>query len=251
MKSTNILLAQGSGKLGGIVVQQDKHGEMVIRERIYRKPARSALQIEQQIQFKADSQSWKMLSEQGRQSYRQLAAQMTGKTGKPMQGSNCYASITATRALMGLDPLPIAPALPLQSPMTPSSGVSLAAVNADGVFSLLLVSEGAAAPFLLEASPAVSAGVASFKASAFRICETLGTLSAPQMDITSAFLDCFAAAPAGTQVAIRLTPLTETGFRGTPKVYAASVASSAEAMTADLEARQAKAPRRGQLKRAA
>jgi len=151
--------------------------------------------------------------------------------------------------LQGLPPLEIAPALLLQNPALPSS-LLLTAVN-DGTFALTINSAGFDGPVLLEACAWTSAGVSYFNASAFRVCGVLNGLNTGRTPITVEFTALFDVPPAGSQVVIRLTPLTETGFRGAASVLSASVAASAEAMQEDLETRQAGQGRRTVLRLAA
>jgi len=249
MKGSNPFLKGMSGAFGNYVVTQ--HGsQTIVRQRVMTNPTRTQAQVEAQIRFKAISQGFKMLSEAGRQSYRDLGARIPGKSGKPMSGSNCYATITATRALQGLPPLEMAPSPVLQNPMLPPS-LLLTAVNDGSTFGLIINSSGFNGPVLLEACAWTSAGVSYFNAAAFRVCAVLNALDVGNTPISSEFLALFSVPPAGSQVAIRLTPLTETGFRGAASVFTASVAATAEAMQDDLETRQAGQGRRTVLRLAA
>jgi len=248
MKGSNPLLKGLSGAVGNFVVTQSG-SQTIVRQRVMTNPTRTQAQVDHQIRFKAISQAFKMLTEAGRQSYRDLGARMAGKSGKPMSGGNCYATITATRALQGLPPLEIAPSPALLNPALPSS-LLLTAVN-DGTFALDISSAGFNGPVLLEACAWTSVGVSYFSTSAFRVCGVLNGLNTGHTPITSEFLSLFSVPPAGSQVAVRLTPLTATGFRGAASVFTASVAATAEAMQADLETRQAGQGRRTVLRLAA
>ena len=244
MKGSNPLLSGMSGKVGNYVIVQSGD-KTIVRQRKMDNSSNTQSQAEHRMQFKATSQGWKTLTEAGRQSYRDLGLRMTGKSGKALTGANCYSSITSTRALLGLPPLATAPALPPQSPMLPSPLF----VTAASVRSFLLLAHSAAAtgPFLVEAAPYVSAGVASFPKNAFRVCGVLASLMANATDITQLYLSLFTSPPVGAQVAVRLTPLTQTGFRGTAIVSTSFVAATQKEMNADLEERRAKKGRKTQL----
>lgn len=249
MKGSNPLLKGMSGAFGNFVVTQ--HGsQTIVRQRVMTNPTRTQAQVNHQIQFKAISQAFKMLTDAGRQSYRDLGARMASKSGRPLSGGTCYAKITATRALQGLPPLEMAPSPALQNPMLPPS-LLLTAVNDGSTFGLIINSSGFNGPVLLEACAWTSAGVSYFNAAAFRVCAVLNGLNTGHTPITSQFTALFSVPPAGSQVVIRLTPLTATGFRGAASVFTASVAATAEAMQEDLETRQAGQGRRTVLRLAA
>ena len=156
-----------------------------------------------------------------------------------MTGKNLYVSISTTQRLQGEVSTDLCPPAPAELPILPSP-LFLSAYNDGTTFALLAHSDGMASPVICEAIQAVSAGVLVFKARDFRVVTVSNLLPTPTLNLAFAYSVKYGSPPAGSQLAVRLTPVTATGYRGTPVIYSVFVAASQAEMDAYVAREYAK-----------
>lgn len=237
MKAQNPLINGTRGTINDMTYRQ-VNGSTIGGKKPYLKDPQTEAQVAARASFQQGTQTWETISPEGRDSYAQQAAQMLGKSGKPMTGKNLYVSISTTRRLQGETALDICPDAPAGLPILPS--LFLSGYHDATTFVLLAHSNGLNSPVICEAIQAVSAGVLVFKARDFRVVTVSTQLPTPTFNLAPAFSLKFGTPRAGSQIAVRLTPVTATGYRGTPVIYSVFVAATQEEMDAHVAAEHAK-----------
>ena len=236
MKSTSPLFNQGKGKLGNYVASY-RGDQSIISARVFDKPASSDAQKSQQAVFGGTSSQYKhLLTPEQRQKWIDLGSKMRSKTGKPLSGANAFSSVNGTLAILGADPL-------MDAPFDVPYIANLPGVEVDGQstpsgagFLLKLLSAAYTGRILVEATPFLSAGLSKIPASFFRILGTREGLLAASTDITALYVAKFGSVPSSSQIAVRLTVITDDGFRGTTLTTAGFVAlATAEAALPETE----------------
>ena len=237
MKTQNPTMNGTRGTINDVTYRQ-VNGTTIGGKKPFLNDPQTEAQVAARASFQQGTQSWKTISPEGRASYAQQAATMLGKSGKPMTGKNLYVSISTTRRLQNESATELCPPAPQALPILPS--LFLSAYHDGTTFVLLAHSNGLGSPVICEAIQAVSAGVLVFKARDFRVVTVSNLLPTPTLNLAPAFALKFGTPPAGSQIAVRLTPVTATGYRGTPVIYSVFVAATQAEMDAHVARELAK-----------
>lgn len=168
------------------------------------------------------STTWVQLSASDRQSWNNLGQTYSPPTvdGKPRPkttstGVAVYKALNTQRLQMGQSLLTSAPQMP--EPVVPLGAFTLAAFHTGsqtGAFVFNLESGGYTGQIKVLASPGLSPGITKFRPSQMRQIAILSGLELGNTSLTASYAARFRAPAAGMQIALKLIPISASGFMG-------------------------------------
>lgn len=224
-RGSNPLLSKLSGNLGDYSVAQ-VNGQPVLRARPTSSGAESEAQSRQRALVGSLAQTWKTLSPTQKNGWLLLGAQMTDAKGRALTGFQAFIMVNTTLGTIGSAYVMDAPASPTPPPALPPVLMLQARQTVTSPFSLILSSPAYAGRVLISGASSVLAGRDSLIASAFKpLGQQVGLGTGT--NLTALYVARFGIPALGMKVALRLTPVTDAGFRGIPRMIMAVVASQA------------------------
>ncbi len=214
-RGKNALLNKLSGTLGDFVVVPTGRGS-VLRTLPARRKAQSELQSRQRALVGGLAQTWRMAGPVVQNGWLLIGREMADRDGKALNGFQAFLKVNTTLAALGEDFVMEAPGTVDAPPMLPPV-LLLTAGGEGGSFRLTLDAPGYAGRVLVQGASPVLAGIEVFSDKAFKPLGVLDGLGAGT-DLTGLYVGKFKTPLAGAKVAIRLVPVTETGFRGVERV---------------------------------
>ena len=154
-----------------------------------------------------------------------LNAQQT-RTGKhKLHPSNAFVTLNSARLACGLPILADAPADLSAPPLLPPITVQTRAAATDAAFTLTLACTGYSHAVQILAAPPAPAGKPTFPDSAFSVIGFLpGLASGDATDIALLYQNAYGTPEPGSQIALKLVAVAESGLRLTPLVLVGIVA---------------------------
>ncbi len=179
--------------------------------------------------FSNSAQTYRTLSQAQQNGWISLGAQMSklddlGAT-RVLSGNQAFSALNNTLQNLGLPLLMDPPNRPM--PPTPLPEFTLVAERDAGSgseFSLVVQSDAYTGKIIVKATRAVSPGVNKFKKSAFRQIEVVPGLSAGSTSLTAGYMALYGPPPLGEKIALELTPVSNSGFKGSPTLVYTIVA---------------------------
>jgi hypothetical protein len=217
----NSLLDDVSGKFGDNVFARNPSG-LYLRKNIPPDQPNSERQMTIRDRFGVFASRWATLTEDQRVGWNGLASQIT-KTGKygdlyNPTGHRLYIALNATRgefALAELDdaPLAIEPIVPLAG-FDPTALVTAAPAIE---FKLGAAATALGSRLLVYATEPMSAGRSVIPDASFRLIGTANTADLLNADIGALYDAKFGVPAGGVKIGVKVIPVSESGFQGTPQ----------------------------------
>jgi hypothetical protein len=217
----NSLLDDVSGKFGDNVFARNPSG-LYLRKLVDPDQPNSERQMYVRDRFSVFASRWATITEEQRAGWNDLAGQIT-KTGKygdlyNPTGHRLYIALNATRgefALAALDdaPLAIEPTVPVAD-FAPTLNVTLAG---ELEFKLGADATALASKLLVFATEPMSPGRSAIPDASFRLTTTAATGDALNLNLGEAYESKFGVPAGGVKVGVKIIPVSDSGFQGTPQ----------------------------------
>ncbi len=210
------------GSVGDTTYSRGRNGLYARKKTVPTQP-RSTAQRQVHARFTAITQGYRALSDAQQAAWRALGAQMsrTDSLGiaYTLTGGQAYASVNGLLGTLGTAPVSDAPAEAATAPPLPA--VTLTANRSGTPTGALAMPLTAATAYngvnvQVYATPPLSAGVHFISDGIYRLIEVAVNLPAAPLDLASAYAAKFGSPPVGSRVAVKLVPVTATGFAGSP-----------------------------------
>lgn len=222
------IVTGASGSVGGTTYAKNRNG-LYFRAKTAPTQPRTPAQDSVRAAFTGSAQAWRGLSEAQRAGWRALGAQVTTTDSlgqsSTLTGAQMHLSLNAVLATTGASPIQDAPSQPESLAALPA--ITLEAARAggpNGAFSLLVRSTAYAGKVQVYATPPVSAGRSAFGSSGFRLLEVADGLQNGGTAITDAYAAKYGPPTLGSKIAVRLVPVSPSGFKGA-KYHASAIVS--------------------------
>ncbi len=182
---------------------------------------KSPAQQDVRSRFRDSVMGYATLSQEQHRGWIALGKQMTltnkGMKRKALGGQACYNSLNTRRLAMGVEALSDAPLFPELAPSLPALTLSATRSGTpDGQLVLTIEAAAAYNGCLVQiwTTPPLRPTVHSIPSGKYQVTEYAVNLPAAPLDVSSGYLRLHAAPPVGTKVAVRLVPVTASGFAG-------------------------------------
>lgn len=231
MKFRSVLVEEGSGSAGNLVASRTG-GRSFLRKRVAPSNPNTAAQSQVRASFTSVSQAYRTLTIAQRLGWKNLGALMgaSDSLGQSytFSGAQAHSSVNGVRNATGDDPLTDAPGQPDSVAALPSFFMDSGRQGgAGGAFHLTVHSDAYAGRVMVYATQPVSAGISSFSKSAYRLIGTAEQLTAGTTVISAMYIAKYGAAAAGSQIGVKLIPVSANGFKGGSVATAAFVGVTA------------------------
>jgi hypothetical protein len=240
-KGYNQFLEGIVGKVGAIVVTTNGQ-QTIMRKRVYRNTSDTAAQRVIRANITGLAHLWVTLTPVQMAAWHTLGLQMPDKAGtRALNNYQAFTSVNGVLLACGqptVSDAPAAPSYPASLPpvlLTAGSGPS-------SPFALTLSSAAYTGLVMVYAAAPASPGRNSFSRSQFKLITTLTGLTAGSTSLTTAYEARFGTPSAGRKIALLLTPVSATGFKGTsvePTALVSASTSVAAPTAADHQALKA------------
>lgn len=227
-KFTSHIVTGASGSVGGTTYAKGRSG-LIMRAKTSPTQPRTVAQDTVRAAFTGSAQAWRGLTEAQRAGWHALGAQVTTTDAlgqsSTLTGAQMHLALNAVLATTGALPIADAPSQPDALAALPTITLEASrAGGAGGAFSLLVRSTAYAGKVQVFATPAVSAGRNSFGNSSFRLLQVTDGLQNGGTALTDAYVARYGAPTVGSKIAVRLVPVSPSGFKGA-KYHATAIVS--------------------------
>jgi len=222
------ILTGASGSVGGTTYSKGRNG-LYLRAKTAPTQPGTAAQDNVRASFTGSAQAWRGLTEAQRAGWHALGAQVktTDALGQSstLTGAQMHLALNGVLSTMGASPIADAPSQPETIAALPTVTLEAArAGTASGAFSLFVRSAAYAGKVQVYATPAVSAGRNYFGKSGFRLLTVADGLVNGGTAITDAYIAKYGAPALGAKIAVKLMPVSPSGFKGA-KYHATAIVS--------------------------
>lgn len=227
-KFTSHIVTGASGSVGGTTYAKNRNG-LYLREKTVPTQPRTTAQTNVRASFTGSAQSWRGLSDAQRAAWTALGKQVTTTDAlgqsSTLTGAQIHLGLNGVLATVGASPIADAPSQPETVAALPAITLEASrAGGASGALSVFVRSSVYAGKVQVYATPAVSAGRTYFGDAGFRLLQAVDGLTSGGTDITAAYTAKYGAPALGAKIAVKLVPISPSGFKGA-KYHATAIVS--------------------------